>query len=315
VIQVARTGPAQYAFPWALLYDIPMPDKAALRYCDVIKEVWSVAGERTREPGESCPHAAEPWHQADVLCPYGFWGLKHWIEQPIARLRRARDGTGHTLPASAETTIPIGPGVDLAVGITRDTALDAARLAAHTQALRAFAAFAPPAEADDWAKVRTMLQAPSLVYLLCHGEYNDARKEPYLGVGPRDGDITHQVYPNELLSWARTQPPTLWETRRPLIFINGCHTANLTPGQVLNFVSTFGDIGASGVIGTEVSVRLPVAAEAAETLLRRLADEARVAEAIHELRWRLANKGNLIGLAYTPYCLADLHMARAAPPG
>jgi len=35
------------------------------------------------------------------------------------------------------------------------------------------------------------------------------------------------------------------ETACPLVIINGCHTCNLEPGQILSFASAFGSAGAS----------------------------------------------------------------------
>jgi hypothetical protein len=76
------------------------------------------------------------------------------------------------------------------------------------------------------------------------------------------------------------------------------------------------------VVGTEVSVQLPVAVEFAEQLLRRFTqrtldgDQERMplGEAMREARWHLANKGNLLGLAYTFYSLASLQLVSAAGP-
>jgi hypothetical protein len=83
------------------------------------------------------------------------------------------------------------------------------------------------------------------------------------------------------------------------------------PGQLLTFVSTFAWLGASGVIGTEVAVNLDVAVAVAEQLfdwLTRKAPAVSVAEAIRRLRWDMVSRGNLAGLAYTPYCLAHLRV-------
>src|SRR6185436_3290537 len=97
---------------------------------------------------------------------------------------------------------------------------------------------------------------------------------------------------------------------RPLVFINGCHTAQLQPGVVLNFVSAFSDLGASGVIGTEVSVRADMAMAIAEAILSRLGNGMQVGQSVREMRWEMLNRGNLLGLAYTPYSLANLHIER-----
>jgi hypothetical protein len=242
--------------------------------------------------------------------------LKHYIEQPInLQLKSGKtDSNGNSkLPPDAYMKIPLGAGatLDVAVGLTRDTALNPALLKTHLANIKGIAAYMPASGADDWAKVQAMLQAPELVYFLCHGEYDVNRKEPYLGVGLRDDNFAHRVYPKELTAWAITQGATFWQNRHPLIFINGCHTSNLRPGEILNFVTTFANFGASGVIGTEVSIRLPLATEIAEKLLRKIVAGASVGEAMRQTRWEFVNKGNLLGLAYTPYCMSSLHVEGA----
>jgi hypothetical protein len=214
---------------------------------------------------------------------------------------------GYKLPQDVTNQIHVGAATNLAVAVTRDTQLDQSAIAKHLHNLQGLMPFSPPDEADDWNKVCNMLLAPEIAYFLCHGEYDATKVEPYLGIGLRDASPAHRVYPNELLAWARTPPRKQWWDRRPLIFINGCHTSALMPNDILSFVETFGILGASGVIGTEISIRLPVATEIGESLLRKIAKGASVGEAMYQVRWEMANKGNLLGLAYTPYCLADLH--------
>jgi hypothetical protein len=67
------------------------------------------------------------------------------------------------------------------------------------------------------------------------------------------------------------------------------------------------------VLGTEVSVVLPLAVEVAELFFDHLAAGLNVGQSLREVRWELANKGNLLGLAYTMYCLADLDLVVETP--
>src|SRR5262249_12348046 len=123
-------------------------------------------------------------------------------------------------------------------------------------------------------------------------------------------------YPGMVQDWADTAAvPNLqdWPRQRPLVCINGCHTTDLRPEQLLNFVTAFVYAGASGVIGTEIGIRVPLAAAVAERLIQKTADGVPAGVALYQVRWELANKGNLLGLAYTLYALADLHVSAAAP--
>lgn len=318
LIQIPRTGSANYAYPWALLYDIPLPDykvQGGLRWCDVLKQEWpDPEGVRSGPIRDRCPHQDKSEHQVNTLCPYGFWGLKHHIEQPINPVCQTEEEDFDLMRRKVLEEIQIDASLALSVGVTRDPSLNSAAIHDHLGNIQRAAAFVPLGGADDLKKVTSMLESSDLAYFLCHGMYDSNLKEPYLGVGPNDNDYQHRVYPNDLVNWARSLQGRLWADRHPLIFINGCHTSDLKPDEVLNFVSTFGAFGASGVIGTEVSVQLPLAIEIAEGLLSRLIKGVSVSHALRQVRWELVNKGNLLGLVYTPYCMTNLHIAANRTP-
>jgi hypothetical protein len=307
VIQIARTGIAQYVYPWAMLYDIPLPNRNIpdrLRYCDVLKKEWEPEAHRAGPAKEKCPYHTD--EDYDVLCPYGFWGLKHYIEQPINVQPKEppAPGSSNRLPPDAVSTVRVKQPMNLAVAVTRD--VDPKALQTHLNRIQQLASCTPSGGADDWDQVCAALSEPDLVYFLCHGEYDG--RDPYLGIGPPDNDSRHRVYPGNLFQWALTQR-RFWpeQDRHPLVFINGCHTADLKPGEILNFVTTFANFGASAVVGTEIGIRLPLATEIAQNFLKRVIINGQaVGAAMHELRWELANKGNLLGLAYTPYSMSNL---------
>jgi hypothetical protein len=326
VIQIARTGatPPQYVWPWALVYSYPLPNygvDGAVRFCKVLEE-WSDDGKRNAPPGGRCPHEDEPWHQEDVLCPFGFWGLKHTLEQPLSPLKPDRANPGSfVLLDAADVGDLRGASPRFGSGLTQDQELNQQQITTHIQGLATlFAAggSAPqavsitPATTRD--ALRKLINRAGIGYFLCHGETDAHQGAPFLGIGPRPGKPENRIYPNTLVDWAlATQPDIVgnWGTRRPLIFINGCHTTDLGPGAILNFVSAFATLGAGGVIGTEVSVRLPVAIEMAEAIFNAISkDERPIATALRDARWALANKGNLLGLAYTLYGLANYHLTR-----
>ena len=305
VIQIARTGPANYVFPWALVYDYPMPGPDnKYKVCKVITE-WSDQGIRTRSPDYSCPFKGETWHQENIVCPYGFWGLKHIIEQPSGAIHK-QDGQWKF---NQSDTVIVHRDCNIGVGVTYDIAQSKRErhIGRITNPLQAH--LNPQTPANNRDSVLEMLHSPEIVYFLCHGE-TDVDQIPYLSIGDHVNDPSHQIYPNTLEQWGDKLDLHAWQTTRPLVFINGCHTAELQPGIVLNFVSAFTDLGASGVIGTEVSVLADMAMLIGELVLSRITNGMQVGQAIREMRWELANRGNLLGLAYTPYSLANLRVER-----
>jgi hypothetical protein len=311
LIQVARTVPAEYVLPWALIYDIPM-DGSVYPFCRIVEEEWgNPTGLRTsRELRSVCPYAEEPLHAENIICPYGFWGLKHIVEQPPSQLAR-RNGRWEFIDAVNQFAEQ--SDIQLAIAVTRDTEL-VSRVDKHIAELKGIKRlrFTPPSPADDLDTARKAFELPNVVYFLCHGEMEEIEgsKQPFLGIGPRDGKADHRIFPDTIQSWARTKlQPNLagWSTQRPLVFVNGCQTFALSPDQMLSFVSGFSYARASGVIGTEVSVKIGAATEIALILFEKLCKGTEMGVAIREMRWELANKGSLIGLAYTLYGMADLH--------
>jgi hypothetical protein len=309
VIQVARTGAAQYVFPWALVYDIPLPDRTdpdRLEWCPSLEEDWAPNGRRTKPPAEACPYQETPAHQKNMLCPYGFWGLKHVIEQPInVDPTGVAFASGTTLTPDVLSQVKWPKPPAMSIGLTRDSKLDPRELTAHFTEMKKLATCSPDGGAETWDQVQTMLTSPDVIYFLCHGEFDNNLESPYLGIGPRDTNYQHRVYPDQLLQWAVTVDD-FWRDRHPLVFINGCHTADLVPDQILNFVNTFAGFGASAVVGTEISIRLPLAVEVAENFFQLLVTSETIGGAMYAVRWNLANKGNLLGMAYTPYGLSSL---------
>jgi hypothetical protein len=75
-VQVCRAGGSSYVFPWALVYDIPLELAAAHRPCRILAQ-WN--SDNASLPAE-CPYQDE--HDVNIVCPYGFWGFRHLIEEP-----------------------------------------------------------------------------------------------------------------------------------------------------------------------------------------------------------------------------------------
>lgn len=323
LVQIGRTAPVQYVFPWALLYDIPLIENEDWALCKVTDE-WAENGLRAEDPQHrrtACPHASADWHRKNVLCPYGFWGLKHLLEYPLSR-HDLDDERRHANDARATVRVSTAPR--LGIGRTEDPGLDQARIDRHIAALAGGGLrLDPHAPATTWGEVRAMLRAPEIVYFLCHGE-RDEHDGDYLSIGPGTERREHRIYARGTLAqWVKD--PTedgpdvdAWKQGAPLVFINGCHTSDLEPGDVVSYTSVFNTLGANGVLGTEVSMPLGVATEVAEQLYAKMvpgragAPGMPVGQALREVRWELANKGNLLGLAYTLYGLSGLRLTSAA---
>ena len=154
-----------------------------------------------------------------------------------------------------------------------------------------------------------------IVYFYCHGRRKPLpggeSSSPYIEVGKGQG-----IAPRDITTWHDSDwAEDHWKDTSPLVFINGCHTVELTPEVLVNFVDSFVGVYAAGVIGTEILLLQEVANEAAEEVLTRMNNKDAsgnflgVGEALRQMRLHFLGKGNLLGLAYTAYCSANLKLS------
>jgi hypothetical protein len=106
-----------------------------------------------------------------------------------------------------------------------------------------------------------------------------------------------------------------WPTTRPLVFINGCRSTELEPGEAHDFVSAFViEPRASGVIGTEVAISEELAQPFAECFFEQMMairSDGRsegIGEAVRRARLHLLGTGNPLGLVYIPFIQADVRL-------
>ena len=212
-------------------------------------------------------------------------------------------------PSRVAPPLKLGSRLDLGVAVTDDPAMHDA-IGEHLSELAKISGLrftsVNPALQDD--EVFTMLRDAGLAYFLCHND--SAGNESWLRL---QTSKTPRISTKELIRWGLRPDWDAqgFEARAPIIFINACHSAALTPGQVVTWVGDFARLGASAVLGTEVDIRVEVAAEFALRFIAELlaGPVVPLGQAIREARWDLARKGNLLGLSYTLYGLADIWLA------
>lgn len=151
------------------------------------------------------------------------------------------------------------------------------------------------APSDHWEEIRS-----HLVYFYCHGGLTPDNL-PYIQVGHRgERGITR-----DNLRFKKIR----WDDPRPLVFINGCHTAAVEPEQALNLVSGFIETAhAAGVIGSEITLFDPLARGFSEACLRRFTKGIQIGEACRQARLELLKEGNPLGLVYIPFVLGSLRI-------
>jgi hypothetical protein len=236
----------------------------------------------------NCPHLEHEY----VMCPSGFWGFRHAIGMPYSV---GETNTGTQL--DGEIVIRRSDPLSILTGV----ATDLPSWRPHLQQMRVlgFDADAAVTSVSEFL-IRYRRGDQQIVYLYGHGGLQDG--VPYFVIGGPG---------EEVLLRDSLQDCIPKDSRRPLVFLNGCHSSGLAPEQAIDFVSGFVQTGrASGVIGTEISVFEPLATAFAQACLERfVGGRQELGDAIRGARLTLLKSGNPLGLAYIAYAPVDLRIA------
>jgi len=290
MIQIALKQSARYVFPAAMIYDYPLETNAAPGGHTLCPSFLQALNSSVLLGDSECFEGNCPSKDADtVVCPSGFWGYRHSLGMPLS-LKNAPD-------APSELTWEGKP--QITIGVSTDQAF--VWRPAHEKALQALQPQLGWNYANTRADVLKLLKASTshLVYFYCHGGMSGT--VPFIQVGPAtERGITRDNLRREKIRW---------KSPRPLVFINGCHTAALEPDVAMEFISAFVEVaGACGVIGTEITIFELLARAFAEECLGRFLKGERIGDAIRGARLKLLKDGNPLGLVYIPYVIASLHM-------
>lgn len=297
LVQLALKESSRLVLPLAMLYDHPIdtwlkPD--AYKLCEAF-----IASTADGGPLEDkacflgdCPSRDD----ARTVCPSGFWGFRHAIGVPVTL------ASGRESPPDLDNPLPRGEGPRVTVAVCTDPQMR--ERDRHVQALLALfdPARARLAETRDAALQALRETTSHVVYFYCHGGVDGG--VPYIQVGPMDGPpIGRDTLRREKIAWS---------SPRSLVFINGCHTTDLEPERAIDLVSGFVETaGASGVIGTEITVFEPLATAFAESFMDAFLRGGRpVGEAVRRARLHLLQKDlNPLGLVYVPFAVASLKLS------
>ncbi len=257
------------------------------RYCPEF-ESWLQAGKPLVDCScfqGNCPSYGED----DIVCPSGFWGFRHALGLPV------------TVPHGPEppVLIPTRERPELAIAVSTDPNFVGRE--AHEAALRRLDPQLITHYADERPETLAMMRidGPQVFYFFCHGRL--AADTPSIEVGPPG---TRGISRDNLRA-----KRIRWEDVRPLIFLNGCHTAALAPDKAIDLVSGFVDTAqATGVIGTEIVNFVPLARKFAEEALGRFYRGEAIGDAVRNARLALLQQGNPLGLIFVPFVMSGLRL-------
>ncbi|HEX5733158.1 MAG TPA: CHAT domain-containing protein [Blastocatellia bacterium] len=323
IVSVSRCRSEGITIPWAALYTLPLDTDRAdkISLCGLFKDqlasnLWSDDGLKLEEKKDllddpvtcraqtGCPLGKDKAVRRKTVCPFGFWGFLHQIEQPLQQVTPTP--TGQTPPEMQNPKIQTsflshGSNDDLKVvcGVYSD--LPGAQ--DHRDEIKKLGITSLKVDdTEDRDRVLERLEEGGwhVYYFYCHGEMENSRFRLKLGfeddphyLGASDLDLTEIDWPDHPM---------------PLVFINGCETMAVLPEQIHDFLSVLKQLGASGVIGTEVKVWTDLARPFGSQVLNHILTGKSVGETFLEIRKDMLRHYNPLGLLYNYYSPANLHL-------
>jgi hypothetical protein len=258
-------------------------------------------------------YPAEDLVQVD---PLGFWGMRH----QIACMPE------FSLPEPIHFTPQIDVLDQLEIGFVCNDNLDARRDAAvrPVQQQLAFLKGLPGTKVTTYPNRHNLLElladseAPhQILYFYCHA-VSSLPDDPVVPGEPRGVACSRLIVSDgevSLLEMGRRARTRLRPFRRaPLVFLNACESAELSPYLYDGLVPYLIGRGARAVLGTEADTPIFFSAEFAQELLRRfcVAQEPLGDILLDLRRWYALERRNLLGLLYTLYGSCDLRLNRRA---
>jgi hypothetical protein len=313
LIQIALKQSARNVLPAAMIYDYNIETNAprdSYTLCPGFLEALDSTAQNLED--SVCFKGDCPTREAaTVVCPSGFWGYRHSLGIPLSVRTQKKSGDGSPEASSDNLSDSDAPAEifwkdkpELTVGVSTDRAF--VLRPSHEKALQALRPLGWNYAATRAETIKLLKERNShLVYFYCHGGMAGA--VPFIQVGPpTEMGITRDNLRREKIRW---------KSPRPLVFLNGCHTAALEPDVAIDFITAFIEVArACGVIGTEITIFEPLAIAFAEECLRRFLNGAQIGDSVRGSRLKLLKDGNPLGLVYIPYVIASLRMVQQPLP-
>ncbi|HMJ32572.1 MAG TPA: CHAT domain-containing protein [Baekduia sp.] len=288
VVQIARLDPG-FVYPWPLLYDWVVPAR------DVGQLPPDVCfGDPDADGRRRCTHGKG----ADVICVYGFWAIRHQLDQ-VLTLGAARD------PVRPVPQEPGAPQVRLAVGVSD-------KWTTELQTALAGVGNVGDLDVTDTATLiealwRPEWRAPTIAVVAHHVDRDLAGEPPGSRLKLGNGSV--------FLSWERIadalQLKLSWTAPNSVVLLMACESGQATTARLDDFATLLTRAGAGAVVATELDIGTDLAARCARDVTTDLLDGATFGAALLRFHRRLAHVGNPFGFSFCWIGDAGLEVAHA----
>jgi hypothetical protein len=243
---------------------------------------------------------------ADVtICPFGFWGFRNLIEEPLAQVTATRDDE---IPPemkrgtfSQSVIIPFEQAKGLRVGAG---AFPFPEAVDHGQEMAALLGSGLQWETDRDKVVQLLYDQHGhhVFYFYCHGVTGS---EFAIQVGP-EGALHNLISQASLdldrFHWAEAGNP------QPLVVLIACESAAARPETMHGLIGFLRNAMASGVLGSEITIDTGLGRTWGYRFMSALVTGQSVGECFLQLRHDMLRRYNPLGLAFSMYAPASLHI-------
>ncbi|HEY4958960.1 MAG TPA: CHAT domain-containing protein, partial [Caldimonas sp.] len=237
-----------------------------------------------------------------------FLGMRHIIEEiPLQTSLAVTDSAIASDQPQLAVSVNVNSGIDAQLGVTF-VAEQQAYWAAAAARRKRIGVTSRTTSVDVIHALADASNDDQILYFYCHAEST--------GLGDAGGpDASSLVLTDAAITLgdlALDAPTTTPLRGKPLVFINACESAEMSPAFYDGFVPYFMAKGARGVVGTQCKTPALFASEWAKRFFERFLDGAALGEAFLTLRQEfLATHGNPLGLLYAVHCDGDTRIAPA----
>jgi hypothetical protein len=234
-----------------------------------------------------------------------FLGMRHIVEQlPLQMSMRTSDTRIPTEPSLA-VSVNLNASIDKSMGTT--IVADHQQYWTDTAAARTGLTLVSRSTKTEVVRaLNDSATGDQVVYFYCHARAGKPGNRDAAAIIMGTGDEA-TVADLDLDAPATVQLPG-----NPLVFINACESAALSPLFYDGFVPYFMAKGARGVIGTECKMPARFAVRWADAFFEQFLDGATVGETVLKLRQDFVRgHHNPLGLIYAAHCNVD---TRLTPP-
>jgi hypothetical protein len=236
---------------------------------------------------DACPEEGSAGH----VCIAGFWGIRHGVSiNPAHRSGELRS----TVPSGAKPVATLASTTDQTIEPywkTHEVALK------QTLDVPSDTSITAPPIFESLEEDKSVL-----FYVLAHVDCRPQHPRIWMSDGP-DGAIDW--------STLNRAHPSL-EDQQPVVFINACASAAMSPERLLSLIDEFFLYGAGGAVGTEITVFVDFATVFADAALRCYAIGDTLSQSLRRARIEGLRRMNPMGFAYLGFGLHDLRLVRAS---